>query len=165
MTMVWKSLKNETDMSHASFRGENENLSSSTDVLNKTSNLAMSRCCFADNSKEMDKNEKRTCRACKAIVFSHQICKFVTFSLPSLLSLLKLPIKSNRKIVLNLIAAETLLIPVNIVSFKKAMYKDAFLTVEFHTNLALCNQSKKGCFKIWSEIPVLVCCTVNSAKG
>ena len=31
-----------------------------------------------------------------------------------------------------------------LVSFEKAMYQDAFLTVEFRTNLALCNQSKKG---------------------
>ena len=46
---------------------------------------------FADDGKEMDKNEKCTCRACKAIVFSLEICKFVTFSLPSPLSLLKLP--------------------------------------------------------------------------
>ena len=43
----------------------------------------------------MDKNEKLTCRACKAIVFVHQICKFVTFSLPSPLSLLKLPSKTR----------------------------------------------------------------------
>ena len=26
---------------------------------------------FADDGKEMDKNEKHTCRACKAIVFAH----------------------------------------------------------------------------------------------
>ena len=37
MTMVWQSLKNETDMNH-----EDENLSPSADVLNKTSNLAIS---------------------------------------------------------------------------------------------------------------------------
>ena len=36
-------------------------------------------CCFADDGKEMDKSEKRTCKACKA------------FSLPSPLSLLKFP--------------------------------------------------------------------------
>ena len=62
--------------------------------------------------------------------------------------MLKLGLKIFRfiypKILLNLIAAETLLIPMNIVSFEKAMYQDAFLTVEFRTNLALCNQSKKG---------------------
>ena len=38
-------------------------LSSSAGVLHKTSNLAIS-CCFADDGKEMDKSEKRTCRAC-----------------------------------------------------------------------------------------------------
>ena len=53
------------------FRRENENLSSSADVLHKTKNLAISRCCFADDGNEMDKSEKRTCRACKAIVFTH----------------------------------------------------------------------------------------------
>ena len=40
------------------FRRENENLSSSADVLHKTKNLAISRCCFADDGKEMDKSEK-----------------------------------------------------------------------------------------------------------
>ena len=48
-------------------------------------------------------------------------------------SMLKLGLKILRfiypKILLNLIAAETLLIPMNIVSFEKAMYQDAFLTV------------------------------------
>ena len=53
------------------FRRENENLSSSADVFHKTKNLAISRCCLADDGKEMDKSEKRTCRACKAIVFTH----------------------------------------------------------------------------------------------
>ena len=53
------------------FRRENENLSLSADVLHKTKNLAISRCCFADDGNEMDKSEKRTCRACKAIVFTH----------------------------------------------------------------------------------------------
>ena len=48
-----------------------ENLSPGADVLHTTSNLVISRCCFADDGKEMDKNEKRTCRACKAIVFVH----------------------------------------------------------------------------------------------
>ena len=28
-------------------------------------------CCVADDGKEIDKSEKRTCRACKAIVFAH----------------------------------------------------------------------------------------------
>ena len=56
-------------MSGAYFRGGNEDLYPSVDVLHKTSNLPVSRCSFADDGKEMDKNEKRTCRACKAIVF------------------------------------------------------------------------------------------------
>ena len=42
------------------FRRENENLSSSADVLHKTENLAISRCCFADDGNEMDRSEKRT---------------------------------------------------------------------------------------------------------
>ena len=76
---------------------KNENLSTGADVLHNTSTLVISRCSFADDGKEMDKNEKRTCRACKAIVFAHQICKFVTFSLPSPLSLLKLPTREFKK--------------------------------------------------------------------
>ena len=56
-------------MSGALFRGENENLSSNADVFHKT--LVISCCGFADDGKEIDKNEKRTCRACKAVVFGH----------------------------------------------------------------------------------------------
>ena len=52
------------------FMRENENLSLSADVLHKTKNLAISRCCFADDGNKMDKSEKRTYRACKAIVFT-----------------------------------------------------------------------------------------------
>ena len=63
--------RNETVTSGASFRGENENLFLSADVLHKTSNLAISPCCFAEDGKEMDKMEKRTCRACKTIVFPY----------------------------------------------------------------------------------------------
>ena len=37
------------------FRRENENLSSTADVPHKTKNLAISRCCFADDGNEMDK--------------------------------------------------------------------------------------------------------------
>ena len=37
---------------------KNENLSPSADVLHNTSNLVISRCCFADDGKEMDRNEK-----------------------------------------------------------------------------------------------------------
>ena len=75
MAVVWQSLNNETDMSNAEFRGENANLSSSADVLHKTSNLAISRCCFADDGKEIDKNETRTCRECKVIVFAQSLNK------------------------------------------------------------------------------------------
>ena len=50
---------------------EYENLSPSADVVHKSSNLAISRCCFADDGKERDKNEKCTCRACKATVFAY----------------------------------------------------------------------------------------------
>ena len=32
--------------------------------------LVISRCCFADDVKDIDKNEKRHVRACKAIVFA-----------------------------------------------------------------------------------------------
>ena len=35
----------------------NENISSSAGVLHKTSNLAISRCSFADDRKELDKSE------------------------------------------------------------------------------------------------------------
>ena len=49
------------------FRRENENLSSSADVLRKTKNLAISRCCFADDGNEMDKSEKRTWRRAKLL--------------------------------------------------------------------------------------------------
>ena len=40
-------------------------------VFHKTLNVAISRCPFADDGKEMDKSEKRTYRACEAIVFAH----------------------------------------------------------------------------------------------
>ena len=45
-------------MNSAQFRGGNENLPSSVDVLHKTSTLVISRCCFANDGKEMDKSEK-----------------------------------------------------------------------------------------------------------
>ena len=41
------------------------------------------------------KNEDCTCKACKTIVFHNQICKFVTFLLPSSSWLRKLPIDSE----------------------------------------------------------------------
>ena len=66
MIWVWYILKNNTRRNGTKFRGENENLSSA-DVLDKSSNLANSRSCFADDGKELYKNEKRTCRACNAV--------------------------------------------------------------------------------------------------
>ena len=39
-------------MNGAQFRGENENLSSSADVVPKTSNLVISRCCFSEINKD-----------------------------------------------------------------------------------------------------------------
>ena len=57
MTRVWYFLKNDTDRNDFEFRGEIENVSSSADVLQKTLNLAISCCCFADDGKEMDKSE------------------------------------------------------------------------------------------------------------
>ena len=41
--------------------------------------------CRGKNEKvcEMFKNEKCTCTACKTVVFHYQICKYVTFLLPS----------------------------------------------------------------------------------
>ena len=51
------------------FRRENENLSSSADVLHKTKNLAISSCCFADDGNEMDKSEKRTCQGVQSYCF------------------------------------------------------------------------------------------------
>ena len=39
-------------------------------VLHKTLNLVISRCCFAEDGKEMYQNVKRTCRA---IGFAHGV--------------------------------------------------------------------------------------------
>ena len=40
----------------------------SVDVLHKTLNVVISRCCFEEDGKEVYQNVKRTCRA---IVFAH----------------------------------------------------------------------------------------------
>ena len=58
-------------------------------VLQKTWNLAISLCCFAEDGKEMYRNVKRTCRV---IVFAHSTYCFVVLSLSSPSSLLMLPI-------------------------------------------------------------------------
>ena len=44
-------------------------LSSCTDVLRRALNLIISRCCFAKDGTEMNKHVKRTCKACRAVVF------------------------------------------------------------------------------------------------
>lgn len=69
MKIVWQSLEYS--------REKIKDSSPSTHVQRKTLNLVISRCCFADDGKEMDTNEKRTCRAWKATVFrpqNMQIC-------------------------------------------------------------------------------------------
>ena len=48
-----------------------ENSSSGALVLHKTSNLIISRGSQDENGKEMYQNVKRTCSACKTIVFAH----------------------------------------------------------------------------------------------
>ena len=48
-----------------------ENSSSGALVLHMTSNLIISRRSQDENGKEMYQNVKRTCRACKAIVFDY----------------------------------------------------------------------------------------------
>ena len=61
-------------------------LTSSTQVQNKS---------IHENVYLTPENEKCTCEACKIVVFHCQICKFVTFLLPSSSWLLKLPIISS----------------------------------------------------------------------
>ena len=56
---------------------KNENLSPSADVLHNTSNLVISRCCFADDGKEMDRNEKMHVQSVQSYCFcslNMQIC-------------------------------------------------------------------------------------------
>ena len=64
-------------------------LSSYTDVLQRPLILIISRCCFAEDGKEMYHHIKRTCKACSVIIFAHYTDCFVALSLPS--SLRKLP--------------------------------------------------------------------------
>ena len=59
MTLVWTALN------------LGEKIKIYPQALDNTSNLAISRCCFADDGNEMDKSEKRVCRACNAVVFTH----------------------------------------------------------------------------------------------
>ena len=60
--------------------------SSCVHVLHKTLNLVISRCCFAEDGKEMYQNLKRTRRA---IAFAHEAFYFVSLLLLSPLSLVK----------------------------------------------------------------------------
>ena len=53
------------------FKEKFENSSSFALVLHMTSNLVISRRNQDENGKEMYQNVKRTCRACKAIVFAY----------------------------------------------------------------------------------------------
>ena len=66
-------------------RKRTENSSSCANVLHRTLNLVISRRHLGDDGKEMYQNVKRTCRACRAIVF-------VASSLPSASSFRKLPV-------------------------------------------------------------------------
>ena len=80
--------RNQIGWSGVQGKKDNENSPSSVDVLHKTLNVVISRCCFAEDDKEMYQNVKRTCRA---IVFAHQVYCFAALSLPLPSSLLKLP--------------------------------------------------------------------------
>ena len=66
MAKVWQFLKNETD----NLGEKNENLLSSADVLHETSNLSISRCCFADDRRQCKWTKMRKARAeCVNIFF------------------------------------------------------------------------------------------------
>ena len=73
VTKVHQTLKNETNINGAQFREENANLSSSVDVLSKTSNLVISRhvTLFADDGKQMDKNEKMHVQSVQSYCYAH----------------------------------------------------------------------------------------------
>ena len=78
MTKVWQTIKNETSLNGVQFRGENENLSSSADLLPNTSNLVISRCCFSDDGQEIEKKiEKMHVQSVQSYCFcslNMQIC-------------------------------------------------------------------------------------------
>ena len=61
-------------MNGAQFRGGNENLFASADVLLETSNLVISSCCFTDEDKEMDTNEKMCVQSYCFYAINMQIC-------------------------------------------------------------------------------------------
>ena len=66
-------------------------LSTCTDVLHRPLILIISRCCFAEDGTEMYQYVKRTCKACRVIVFAHPTDCFLALSLPLPSSLLKVP--------------------------------------------------------------------------
>ena len=63
-------------------------------VLNKTLNLVISRCCFAEDDKEMYQNLKRTCRV---IVFAHKAFCVVALSSPSPWCFRKVPYSTGTR--------------------------------------------------------------------
>ena len=69
-----------------------EQLSSYVHVVYTTAKQVIPRRRKNENVFKMSKDEKCTCKACKNTVFHCQICKFVTFLLPSSSWLLKLPL-------------------------------------------------------------------------
>ena len=76
------------------FRGKEIKLNICHHMLTSSKQLQISRRGKHENVCEMSKNEKRTCKACKTIVFHCQICKFMTLFLPSSSWLRKLPINA-----------------------------------------------------------------------
>ena len=74
--------------------------------------MAISRCCFADDDKEMDgMNEKCSCRECKAICFfkkhNFQVVRFQLVKFPTSRPSLHVALSSNL-IQMNLIPGPTL---------------------------------------------------------
>ena len=72
-------------------------LSSHAHDVRTTANQVISRRGKIANVCQMSKDENCTCKACKTTVFHCQICKFVTFLLPSSSWLLKFPINKTRR--------------------------------------------------------------------
>ena len=79
-------------------RERTENSSSCANVLHRTSNLVISRRHLGDDGKKMYQNLKRTCRACRAIVFAHKTYCFVASSLLSALLFRKLSNVGGRRL-------------------------------------------------------------------
>ena len=66
---LWQTPKTENSMNGTQCREENENLSSRAVVLPTISHLVIPRCCFADNGKEIDKNEKMHVQSVQSYCF------------------------------------------------------------------------------------------------